>query len=185
MHLLPAGQLVMQTCVHHRGEEEAVGIPAMLPGAPLPHRTPPHPTPSCPSSLSSPPPPFSGPALLFHSVSAETLGGAPSLHHRQVSAPPARPGGQVTAHDSPSACLPTSRRPGSCWPRGQLPALLSRAQRGFHSCLSTESLESILKAQNPTFHFLSLFKPWVAGLTPLLATSSCPERARGGAGGGE
>ena len=63
--------------------------------------------------------------------------------------------------------------------------LLSRAQRGFHSTLSAESLESILKAQNPTFHFLSLLKPWAAGLTPLLAASSRPDGARGGAGGGE
>ena len=99
MHLLLAGQLVLQTCVHQRGEEEAAGIPAMLPRRPS---APPLPTPLLPALLPSPPPlPFSGPALLFHSVSAETLGGAHSLRHRQASAPPARPGEHVTSPCQP------------------------------------------------------------------------------------
>lgn len=51
MHLLLAGQLVMQMCIHHRGEEEATGIPEMLPGHPS---APPRPTPLLPALLPSP-----------------------------------------------------------------------------------------------------------------------------------
>ena len=121
---------------------------------------------------------------MFHSGSAETLGGAPSL---PMDRPQPRQQGQVGRARPMPALLFAYPCPASladAGPRGLLQAHFSRAQRGFHSALSVESLESILKAQNPTFHFLSLLKPW-AGLTPLLAASSRPDGARGGAGGGE